>query len=69
VPPLLMALMLLFATNFNAVITPQGSSANVIFVSSEYMTSAEVYRNGFIMTMLNTLVFMGIGTFWILLIF
>ena len=68
VPPYLLALMLLFATNFSSVITPQGSSANVIFVSSEYMTSVEIYRNGFIMTMLNLLVFMGIGTFWILAI-
>ena len=69
VPPMLMALMLLFATNFNAIITPQGSSANVIFVSSEYMTSKEIYRNGFFMTMLNTAIFMGIGTFWIMLVF
>jgi DASS family divalent anion:Na+ symporter len=68
VPPYLMAMMLLFATNFNAAITPQGSSANVIFVSSEYMTSTELYKNGFIMTMVNMLVFVGIGTFWILLI-
>ncbi len=68
VPPELLALMLLFATNFNAAITPQGSSANVIFVSSEYMTSKELYRNGLIMTMLNLAVFLGIGTFWILLI-
>ena len=69
VPPYLMALMLLFATNFNAVITPQGSSANVLFVSSEYMTSKELYRNGFWMTLFNTVVFMGVGTFWILLTF
>ena len=68
VPPYLLALMLLFATNFNSAITPQGSSANVIFVSSEYMTAKELYRNGLIMTTMNLLVFMGIGTFWILLL-
>ena len=67
VPPQLLALMLLFATNFNSAITPQGSSANVIFVSSEYMTSRELYRNGLIMTLFNLAVFMGIGTFWILM--
>ena len=68
VPPYLLAMMLLFATNFNAAITPQGSSANVIFVSSEYMSSTELYRNGLVMTMLNMVIFVGVGTFWILLI-
>ncbi len=42
VPPVLIALMLLFATNFFSVITPQGSSANVIFVGSGYLTPGEV---------------------------
>ncbi|WP_201353225.1 DASS family sodium-coupled anion symporter [Hydrogenimonas urashimensis] len=69
VPAYLMAFMLLFATNFNAIITPQGSSANVLFVSSEYMTSKELYKNGFWMTLFNTALFMGLGTFWILLVF
>jgi DASS family divalent anion:Na+ symporter len=68
VPAELLALMLLFATNFNSAITPQGSSANVLFVSSEYMTSKELYRNGLVMTLLNTAVFLGVGTFWILMI-
>ncbi len=68
VPPELLAMMLLFATNFNSVITPQGSSANVIFTSSEYMTPGEMYKNGLIMTLFNLSIFLGIGTFWILLI-
>ncbi|NPA30028.1 MAG: DASS family sodium-coupled anion symporter [Epsilonproteobacteria bacterium] len=66
VPPYLLAMMLLFATNFNAAITPQGSSANVLFVSSEYMSSKELYRNGLLMTLLNFVIFVGIGSFWIL---
>jgi DASS family divalent anion:Na+ symporter len=69
VPPHLMALMLLFATNFNSVITPQGSSANIIFVSSEYITTGELYKNGLVMTLLNLAVFLGVGTFWILALF
>ncbi len=69
VPPHLLAFMLLFATNFNAAVTPQGSSANVIFVSSEYMSAKELYRNGFAMTTLNLLIFLGMGTFWILAVF
>ncbi|MDD5212754.1 MAG: DASS family sodium-coupled anion symporter [Sulfuricurvum sp.] len=46
VPGELMAMMLLFATNFNAIITPQGSSANAIYFSSGYITAREIYIYG-----------------------
>lgn len=69
VPGYLMALMLLFATNFNAIITPQGSSANVIYVGSGYIEPREIYRVGGLVTLLNTSVFLCIGTPWILFIF
>ncbi len=68
VPPELLALMLLFATNFNSVITPQGSSANVLFAGSGYLEASEIYRYGGVVTLLNTLVFLTAGTGWILLI-
>ena len=68
VPAELMALMLLFATNFNAIITPQGSSANVIYIGSGYIEAGEVYKVGGIVTLINTIVFLTIGTAWILLI-
>ena len=68
VPAELMALMLLFATNFNAIITPQGSSANVIYVGSGYLEAGEIYRVGGIVTLVNTTIFLTIGTAWILLI-
>ncbi len=68
VPGELLALMLLFATNFNSVITPQGSSANVLFAGSGYLSAAEIYKNGGIVTLANTLIFLIIGTPWILFI-
>ncbi len=68
VPPALMAYMLLFATNFFSCITPQGSSANVIFVGSGYLKSGEIYRNGAIVTFANLLIYGVVGTFWILLV-
>jgi DASS family divalent anion:Na+ symporter len=68
VPPTLIALMLLFATNFFSVITPQGSSANVIFAGSGYLTQGEIYRNGGLVTLANLLIFLIIGTPWILLV-
>jgi DASS family divalent anion:Na+ symporter len=68
VPGVLLALMLLYATNFNAVITPQGSSANVIYAGSGYLEAKEIYKVGGVVTFVNTLIFMTIGTAWILLI-
>jgi DASS family divalent anion:Na+ symporter len=68
VPGELLALMLLFATNFNSVLTPQGSSANVLFAGSGYLSASEIYKNGGIVTLANTLIFLIIGTGWILLI-
>jgi len=68
VPAELMALMLLFATNFNAIITPQGSSANVIYVGSGYLEPGEIYRVGGIVTFVNTIVFLTVGTAWILMV-
>ncbi len=69
VPAELLAFMLLFATNFNAMITPQGSSANVIYLSSGYIESREVYKYGGLVTLANTFIYLGIGTAWIMLIF
>ena len=60
--------MLLFATNFFSVITPQGSSANVIFAGSGYLTQGEIYRTGAIVTFANLLTFMIVGTPWILMV-
>ena len=68
VPAPLIALMLLFATNFFSVITPQGSSANVIFIGSGYLTPGDVYKNGGIVTLTNLIIFLVIGTPWILLV-
>ena len=68
VPAELMAYMLLFATNFNAIITPQGSSANVIYTGSGYIEAGEVYKVGGIVTLVNTLIFLTIGTTWIMFI-
>jgi len=68
VPAEMMALMLLFATNFNAIITPQGSSANVIYAGSGYLEAGEIYKIGGIITLVNTTVFLTVGTAWMLII-
>lgn len=68
VPGELMAMMLLFATNFFSVITPQGSSANVLAAGSGYLKSSEVYKYGAVITFTNLTIFLTVGTAWILLV-
>jgi len=68
VPLPLMAMMLLLATNFFSVITPQASSCNVIFVGSGYITGGEVYRYGGLATLACLVIFLVIGSPWILLV-
>lgn len=68
VPGPLIAYMLLFATNFFSTITPQGSSGNAIFLSSGYIEPHDVYLYGGMVTLFNTLVYLAVGTPWILLI-
>ena len=68
VPAPLMAFALLFASSYFSVITPQGGSQNVIFVSSGYLTQPELYRLGLLATLFFLAVFLIIGTPWILLV-
>ena len=63
-PPL--AFLLLFASNFFSAITPQGSSANLLFAGSGHLTQGELYKLGAITTAFNLLVFLVVGTPWLM---
>jgi len=65
VPAALMAFMLSFATNYFAVITPQASSSNVLFAGSGFLPSEDIYKQGAIITVLNTIIFL-LATPWII---
>jgi DASS family divalent anion:Na+ symporter len=68
VPAPLLAFQLLFATNYFAAITPQASSANLLFAGSGYMTQGELYKLGAMHTALCVLLYLVIGTPWLLLV-
>lgn len=68
VPIHLMGFALLFASSYFSTLTPQGGSQNVIFVASDYLTQGELYRLGLITTLFCLLIFLLIGTPWILLV-
>jgi len=66
VPAAPLAYLLLFASNFFSVITPQGSSANLLFVDSGFLSQNEVYRLGAIATLFSLAVYLIVGTPWLL---
>jgi DASS family divalent anion:Na+ symporter len=68
VAPGILAYQMLFATNYFSVITPQGSSANLLFAGSGYMTQGEMYRIGAICTTVSLLVYVVIGVPWLWLV-
>ena len=67
VNPVVLAFQLLFATNYFSVIAPQGSSANLLFAGSGFLTQDELYRLGAITTTVSFLVYAVIGTAWLML--
>jgi DASS family divalent anion:Na+ symporter len=68
VPATLMAFALLFASSYFSVITPQGGSQNVIFVGAGYLKQSELYRLGLLVTLFFLVVFLVIGTAWLILV-
>jgi DASS family divalent anion:Na+ symporter len=66
VPAAPLAFQLLFATSYFAAITPQGSSANLLFAGSGYLTQQELYRLGLLHTGLCVLIYLLVGTPWLL---
>lgn len=61
-----LAFLLLFATNFFSANTPQGSSANLLFAGSGYLSQGELYRLGALTTATNLAVYLVVGTPWLL---
>jgi len=68
VPVTLMAFALLFSSSYFSSITPQGGSQNVIFVGAGYLTQRELYRLGLLTTGFCLLVFLVLGTPWLLFV-
>ena len=62
------AFLLLFATNFFSANTPQGSSANLLFAGSGYLSQGDLYRLGALTTAFNLAVYLVVGTPWLVLI-
>ena len=68
VNPAMLAFQLLFATNYFSVIAPQGSSANLLFTSSGYLSQSELYKLGAVTTGISFLIYAVVGTGWMWLV-
>ena len=68
VPAPLLSFALLFASSYFSAITPQGGSQNIIFVTSGYLTQPELYRMGLLITVFFLMVFLLLGTPWLLFV-
>jgi DASS family divalent anion:Na+ symporter len=68
VNPTLLAFQMLFATDYFSVLTPQGSSANLLFAGSGYLSQGMLYRLGAATTAVSFVVFAVIGTAWLWLV-
>jgi DASS family divalent anion:Na+ symporter len=64
-----LAFLLLFATNFFSANTPQGSSANLLFAGSGYLSQSELYRLGALTTASNLAVYLAVGTPWLIFLY
>jgi DASS family divalent anion:Na+ symporter len=68
VPATPLAFQLLFATNYFSAITPQGSSANLLFAGSGLLSQRDMYRLGGYSTAFSMLVYLVVGIPWLLLV-
>ena len=68
VNPALLAYQLLFATNYFSAITPQGSSANLLFAESGFLSQRDLYRLGLITTAFNVVLYVIVGMPWLMLV-
>ena len=68
VPVAILAFLLLFATNFFSANTPQGSSANLLFAGSGYLSQGQLYRLGALTTAFNLVLYLVVGIPWLVLV-
>ena len=68
VPAAPLAFQLLFATNYFSAVTPQGSSANLLFTGSGFLSQRDLYRLGGMVTAFNVVLYLLVGTPWLMLV-
>jgi DASS family divalent anion:Na+ symporter len=63
-PPLLAALPLAYFSNLNAGITHYGTGSAPIFFGAGYVRQGDWWRIGFLISVVNLIIWLGVGTLW-----
>ena len=63
-PPLLAALALAYFSNLNAGITHYGTGSAPVFFGSGYVSQADWWKIGFLISILNLAIWLGVGMWW-----
>jgi divalent anion:Na+ symporter, DASS family len=64
VPPLLAALPLAYFSNLNAGITHYGTGSAPVFFGAGYVNQGDWWRIGFLISIVNLIIWMGVGIWW-----
>jgi divalent anion:Na+ symporter, DASS family len=64
VPPLIAALPLAYFSNLNAAMTHYGTGSAPIFFGAGYVRQGEWWRVGFLISLVNLAIWMGVGMLW-----
>jgi len=64
VPPMLAALPLAYFSNLNAAMTHYGTGSAPVFFGAGYVRQSEWWRYGFLISVLNLVIWMGVGIPW-----
>lgn len=64
VPPLLAALPLAYFSNLNAGITHYGTGSGPVFFNAGYVRQGEWWKIGFLISVVNLVIWMGVGMWW-----
>ena len=63
-PPLLSALALAYFSNLNARITHYGTGSGPVYYGSGYVTQGDWWKVGFLISLVNIAIWLGIGMWW-----
>jgi DASS family divalent anion:Na+ symporter len=64
VPPMLAALVLAYFSNLNAAMTHYGTGSAPVFFGPGYLSQGEWWRIGFIISVVNVFIWLGVGLAW-----
>ena len=64
VPPMMAALALAYFSNLNAAMTHYGTGSAPVFSGAGYVSQGEWWRMGFLVSLVQVAIWLGIGTFW-----